>query len=218
MFQSNSRTAGMRPRQSEVPQALSSAAVKALGTSDGQMVFGYSREDSKLSMWGLRTPPTPLWSSCSSTMDTGSECHRLLRENCVVSKLLVAESGRCQLSSQQQTQEFALKQRATGEQPGMVWEMARSTEMKSKSPSDRGRACCIVGTPRIFKRKTFPSLGANTNSKIRVGPGARMSVHGPSHFPINLARDSARLYGQPHSSPSHWLSLLLTSSSLPFVQ
>lgn len=56
----------------------------------------------------------------------------------MVSKLLVAESGRYQLSSQQQTKEFALKQRATGEQPGMVWEMARSTEMKSKSPVIEG--------------------------------------------------------------------------------
>lgn len=68
-----SRTAGIRLRQSEAPQALSSAAVKALGTSEGQMVFGYSREDSKRSIWALRMS---LWPNVTWAMDNWSlECH-----------------------------------------------------------------------------------------------------------------------------------------------
>ena len=87
MFQRILRVAGIRLRQSEVPQALSSAAIKALGTSDGQMVFGYSREASKRSIWALRTS---LWPDVASAMDSrSSEC------DSTVAKILYGQMDVC---------------------------------------------------------------------------------------------------------------------------
>lgn len=108
--------AGMRLRQSEVPQALSSAAIKALGTSDGQMVFGHSREESKRSMWALRMS---LWPDIASAMDTRSS-----EGNFTVARVLYGQIDLCsslklvakyQPFPQQHANWVLLNQRAIGE-------------------------------------------------------------------------------------------------------
>ena len=171
-----SRTAGIRLRQSEASQALSSAAVKALGTSDGQMVFGYSREESKRSMWGMRMS---VWLDPAESIDIcpSSVIKCLVASTPLVSCVDDIDPYSClDLASPPMACKPSLTQQASKCRLLMLWAMTTTAEMKNVV--QRSRACMSrIGA------SNFPNLDAKYGRPDRPPRRCEASTAGPEIGP-----------------------------------